>query len=525
MINSVFLETERLILKTPKLTDLHNLTVLRSDYKVMQNTGYGVTQTNEEVKEYLNFAINYEEKHGMGFFLVFEKESGDFVGEAGLFHLLFDDTQSEIEVAYHLHKKFWSKGYATELTRTLVKWGFQHLSINRLVASTYPDNIASQKALKKSGFDFRGKKDLADGKELYWYEIYKNDSIELVPYNQLWSEMAKTEIKKLYEILPNKYILDIQHIGSTAIPGIISKPIIDLQIAVDSLDDIKQIAIDKLKELDYVYWDDNPDKERMFFVKGMPPFGEKRTHHIHIFESSSKHWQNKIIFRDYLLTHTESAHEYEKLKIKLARKYLYDREQYTEAKTTFVNAVLKNATVDKSFIAGTKFKFYKLTKEYFDILTTWFNQRHVQEYYSLRSWKQKEVKVKLSKYLSNRSDVNAYIFSVDEVPIGYIQTYPIKNHPWPNQDFTEEIIDNSAGIDFFIGETNYVGKGFGEIMLIEFLKQYIWPNNCYCVADPDIRNIHSINLLKKLGFVKTKTISTTNAIGDLVELQLMIKKS
>lgn len=84
--------------------------------------------------------------------------------------------------------------------------------------------------------------------------------------------MAKIEIKKLYEILPSKHIVDIQHVGSTAIPDILSKPIIDIQIAVDSLDAIKQIAIDKLKTLDYVYWDNNPDTERMFFVKGMPPY-------------------------------------------------------------------------------------------------------------------------------------------------------------------------------------------------------------------------------------------------------------
>ena len=68
--------------------------------------GYGVTQTKEEVREYLDFAIPCQEKHGMGFCQVLEKESGSFVGETGLFHLLFNDTQPEIEVGYHLHKSF-----------------------------------------------------------------------------------------------------------------------------------------------------------------------------------------------------------------------------------------------------------------------------------------------------------------------------------------------------------------------------------------------------------------------------------
>src|SRR3990167_10800322 len=174
---SIFLETKKLILKMPQLSDLDNLAILRSDLEVMKNTGYGVTQTKEQVKEYLDFAISYQEKNGMGFCLVFEKESGSFIGEAGLFHLLFDDTQSEIELGYHLHKKFWGKGYGTELAKALVHWGFQHLSTNKLVSTTYPDNVASQKVLKNAGFDCRSKKQLPDGKELCWYEIYKNDSI------------------------------------------------------------------------------------------------------------------------------------------------------------------------------------------------------------------------------------------------------------------------------------------------------------------------------------------------------------
>jgi len=63
---SVFLETKRLILKTAELSDLDMLVTLRSDLEVMENTGYGGTQTKEEVREYLDFAIPYQEKHGMG---------------------------------------------------------------------------------------------------------------------------------------------------------------------------------------------------------------------------------------------------------------------------------------------------------------------------------------------------------------------------------------------------------------------------------------------------------------------------
>lgn len=174
---SIFLETKRLILKTTELSDLDNLVALRSDPDVMKYTGDDV-QGKEEVKEALNFFISYYDKHGMGFFSVFEKETGSFVGQAGLFHLLFDERQPEIEIAYRLHKKFWGKGYATELAKAIIQWGFQHLSKDKLIASSYPENVASQKVLKKAGLDFRGRIKLDDGTKLFRYEIYKNDSIE-----------------------------------------------------------------------------------------------------------------------------------------------------------------------------------------------------------------------------------------------------------------------------------------------------------------------------------------------------------
>ncbi|MBA3537650.1 MAG: GNAT family N-acetyltransferase [Tatlockia sp.] len=220
----IFLETKRLILKTAEISDLEMLVALRSDFEVMENTGYGGTQTKEEVREYLDFAISYQKKQGMGFCLVFERESTHFIGEAGLFHLLFDDAQPEIELGYHLHKKFWGKGYGTELVKALIHWGFQHLSINRLVSTTYPDNVASQKVLKKAGFDYSSKKQLANGQELLWYEIYKKDYIELETYDSQWPQLAAREIKKPGEPLPPNHTIDNQPIDSTANPGMVAKP-------------------------------------------------------------------------------------------------------------------------------------------------------------------------------------------------------------------------------------------------------------------------------------------------------------
>nr|WP_280956243.1 GrpB family protein [Candidatus Odyssella thessalonicensis] len=90
-------------------------------------------------------------------------------------------------------------------------------------------------------------------------------------------------------------------------------------------------------------WAKNTYKEKMFFVKGMPPFGKQRTHHIHIVEHKSNYWQGRILLRDYLRTHPEDANRYAQLKLKLMKEHTLDREAYTDVKCDFVSSILKKA--------------------------------------------------------------------------------------------------------------------------------------------------------------------------------------
>jgi GrpB-like predicted nucleotidyltransferase (UPF0157 family) len=169
-----------------------------------------------------------------------------------------------------------------------------------------------------------------------------NDPIEIVPYDPIWTESAEKEINRLKSIFPFSWIIDIEHIGSTAVPGLSAKPIIDIYIGVTSIHEAQK-AIEPIKKLGYQFWEDNPNTEKMFFVKGMPPFGEKRTHHIHIVEHNGNYWRTRILFRDYLRSHTNEARKYAKLKLKLMKEYVLDREAYTDAKSEFVNSVLAKA--------------------------------------------------------------------------------------------------------------------------------------------------------------------------------------
>jgi GrpB-like predicted nucleotidyltransferase (UPF0157 family) len=171
------------------------------------------------------------------------------------------------------------------------------------------------------------------------------DDVELVPYDPDWPRQFAVEEKRLRGVLDPALVVGIEHFGSTAVPGLIAKPIIDILIAVTSLARAKAAAIEPILGLGYVYWADNPKPDRMFFVKGMPPYGARRTHHVHITEPDGEMWRRRLPFRDYLRAHPDEAARYAALKRDLAQRHATDREAYTDAKTDYVATVYRRMGV------------------------------------------------------------------------------------------------------------------------------------------------------------------------------------
>jgi GrpB-like predicted nucleotidyltransferase (UPF0157 family) len=169
------------------------------------------------------------------------------------------------------------------------------------------------------------------------------DEVEIVVYDPRWPRLFDEEVKRLRAVLDPSLIVGLEHFGSTAIPGLSAKPIIDILIAVRSLAVAQSTFVEALRKLDYVYWADNPKKDRMFFVKGMPPFGSKRSHHVHVTEPHGEMWQ-RLAFRDYLRAHPEEAETYERLKRQLAAEHPTNRDAYTHAKSAYVESVMRKAT-------------------------------------------------------------------------------------------------------------------------------------------------------------------------------------
>jgi GrpB-like predicted nucleotidyltransferase (UPF0157 family) len=166
------------------------------------------------------------------------------------------------------------------------------------------------------------------------------DEIEIVDYDASWPRLFEQERALLEQALPADQVLAIEHAGSTAIPGLAAKPIIDIFMAVPSIEAARAMLVAPIEAIGYVYWAENPDKTRMFFVKGMPPYGQRRTHHIHIVEPQSEHWRRVLSFRDYLRGHADEAQRYQQLKRELAQRHRSDREAYTQGKDSYVLRVI-----------------------------------------------------------------------------------------------------------------------------------------------------------------------------------------
>jgi GrpB-like predicted nucleotidyltransferase (UPF0157 family) len=167
------------------------------------------------------------------------------------------------------------------------------------------------------------------------------DEVIIVESNPLWPILFEQEAARIWQVLGNDIVVAIEHIGSTAVPGLAAKPIIDLMVGVNS-PEIAPTVVPLLEAIGYVYWRENPHPERMFFVKGMPPFGVQRTHHLHIVEVYGEFWQ-RLLFRDYLRSHPEEAQRYEALKRDLAKRFHTDRESYTNGKSEYIESVMEKA--------------------------------------------------------------------------------------------------------------------------------------------------------------------------------------
>jgi GrpB-like predicted nucleotidyltransferase (UPF0157 family) len=166
------------------------------------------------------------------------------------------------------------------------------------------------------------------------------DRVAIVPYDVAWPARFEAEATAIRAALGAAFAYDAWHVGSTAVPGLAAKPIVDIVLAVPDRARWPSLVA-PLESLGYVHWAENPDTTKMFFVKGMPPFGTGRTHHVHVHTPEAA--EVVVRFRDHLRAHPDDRRRYEALKHELAARHGDDRDAYTRAKTDFVQEVLRRA--------------------------------------------------------------------------------------------------------------------------------------------------------------------------------------
>ncbi|MFQ5706936.1 MAG: GrpB family protein [bacterium] len=171
------------------------------------------------------------------------------------------------------------------------------------------------------------------------------EHVAIVPYNPAWPQMFEQEKNHLLNCLPPELIGRIEHFGSTAIPNLSAKPIVDMLVEVTSLEETKRSIVPVLEAQGYEYFwrptsgDDIPPFYAWFIKRNLK--GE-RTHHLHMVENDFEHW-DRLFFRDYLIEFPLVAREYQALKLRLARDYPNDRVAYTNGKTDFIVRVTQMA--------------------------------------------------------------------------------------------------------------------------------------------------------------------------------------
>ena len=177
-----------------------------------------------------------------------------------------------------------------------------------------------------------------------------SEPIDIVPYDLEWPARFEQEKRHLLDCLPGDLIVRIEHFGSTAVPGLAAKPIVDMLVEVTDLQAVRERVVPVLDAQGYEYFwrptsgDDVPPYYA-WFIKRDPETGA-RTHHIHMVEPDFvEHW-DRLLFRDYLIEHTDVASEYEALKRRLAAECEHDRVRYTQEKTDFIAAATARAKRD-----------------------------------------------------------------------------------------------------------------------------------------------------------------------------------
>jgi GrpB-like predicted nucleotidyltransferase (UPF0157 family) len=163
-------------------------------------------------------------------------------------------------------------------------------------------------------------------------------AIRIVEYDPEWPALAVAELRRIGQAL-GEIAVRLEHVGSTAVPGLAAKPILDLQVSVEAIEP-RDRYVYALERLGYLFVPDADYPDYRLFAK--PP-ARPRTHHVHVCEAGSQHELRHVVVRDFLSVHGEEARRYAALKRELAAGHPRDRLAYIAGKREYMTALERRA--------------------------------------------------------------------------------------------------------------------------------------------------------------------------------------
>jgi GrpB-like predicted nucleotidyltransferase (UPF0157 family) len=164
-------------------------------------------------------------------------------------------------------------------------------------------------------------------------ELWELFPVILKEYNPKYTEWYESEKQNIINTISTENIIRINHIGSTAVKNLISKPTVDILLEIDGTSIIPRL-IESLKMTGWILMSHKTDPVKLIFCKGYTPDGfAEKVYHLHVRYAGS--W-DELYFRDFLIKYPDVADEYAKLKLSLQKNFEHDRDGYTEAKTEFI---------------------------------------------------------------------------------------------------------------------------------------------------------------------------------------------
>ena len=339
MERNVIMETERLILRRMDLSDFRDIAEMMQDIRVMYAWEY--VFSDEEVREWIGRMCSRYEQYGYAYWIAQDKKSGAVAGQIGLLPGEVHGTP-QMEVGYILTHDCRGRGYALEGARGCVDYAFRHWGVPSVIAEIRPENKASLAVAEKLGFSLRDEiVKVVQGKEMR-HLVYAGDTplVKVVPARKAWTAQFESLKRRVGEALEG-ICFRIEHVGSTSVPGLAAKPIIDADIILEDWSLFPEVA----KRLEQAGWRHRGD----LGIPGREAFAASMrldfAHHLYVCRDGIAALDNHLKLRDYLRCHPDAAERYGSLKMKLASLYPESVLHYCVAKSDLIAEMLSAAGI------------------------------------------------------------------------------------------------------------------------------------------------------------------------------------